>query len=365
VNRRIVMVAGATVLAGGGVGAWRWWLGSTTSPATPATTSNVSTAAVTRTDLTATEQLPGTLGYAGDWRIEHPGAAGVLTSAPAPGTVVQRGQALYEVDGSPVFLLYGERLVWRDFTPGMSRGEDVRQLRENLVALGFDSFSAETQFSSGTATAIRRWQRSLGRPQTGRIPLGTIVFAPEALRLVEANPGRIAGPVVRASSTRRVVTVALPTSRQGLRDGGSAGGAGNGQLQEGATVQMSLPGGERFTGTVEKIGKVAVSSSEGSGPAAPPTIAVTIGLTQGETLEALDQAPVQVTVATATRKGVLAVPITALRAAASSGYEVVIVDGAAKRQVPVRPGLLDERAGLIEVTGDGIAEGMRVEVPSR
>ena len=346
------MVAGATLLAGGGVGAWRWWLGSAARPAAPETVSAGSTAAVTRTDLTATEQLPGTLGYAGDWRIEHPGPSGVLTSAPTVGTEVQRGQALYEVDGKPVFLLYGERLVWRDFAPGMSRGEDVRQLRQNLVALGFDSSTVDSDFSSGAGAAIRRWQRSLGQPQTGRLPLGTIVFAPEALRLVEVNAGRVNGPVVRASSTRRVVTVALPTSRQG-------------QLQAGATVQMSLSGGGRFTGTVERIGRVAAASSEGSSQAGPPTVAVTITLAQGEPLEALDQAPVQVTVATATRKGALAVPVTALRAASSGGYEVVVVDGTTRRQAPVRPGLLDERAGLIEVSGDGVREGMRVEVPSR
>ena len=202
-NRRTLVVAGATVIAGGGVGAWRWWLGSTAAPETTVTASTASTAPVTRADLTATDQLPGTLGYAGDWRIEHPGPPGVLTAAPPIGPEVQRGQARYEVDGRPVHLLYGERLVWRDFAAGMPRGEDVRQLRQNLVALGFDSSKVDTNFSSGTGEAIRRWQRSLGLPQTGRLPLGTIVFAPEALRLVEVNLGRITGPVVRASSTRR------------------------------------------------------------------------------------------------------------------------------------------------------------------
>lgn len=343
-----MVVAGATLLAGSGVGAWRWWLGPAAAPTSPASAGTVATAAVTRADLTATEQLPGTLGYAGEWRIEHPGSPEVLTSAPALGSVVQRGQALYEVDGAPVFLLFGERLVWRGFVPGMSRGEDVRQLRQNLVVLGFDSSQVTSEFSSGTGNAIRRWQHSLGVAQTGRLPLGTVVFAPEALRLTEVNAGRIAGPVVRASSTRRVVTVALPTSRQG-------------QLREGASVQMSLSSGGRFTGTVEKVGRVAVSPPE----AGQPTVTVTIALAQGETVEALDQAPVQVTVATAARKGVLAVPVTALRAADSSGYEVVVVDGESRRLLAVRPGLLDERAGLIEVSGEGLREGTRVEVPSR
>jgi hypothetical protein len=78
---------------------------------------------------------------------------------------------------------------------------------------------------------------------------------------------------------------------------------------------------------------------------------------------ALDQAPVWVAVTTAARTGVLAVPVTALRAADAGGYEVVAVAPGTPRTVAVRPGLLDERAGLIEVTGAGLAEGMRVEVP--
>jgi peptidoglycan hydrolase-like protein with peptidoglycan-binding domain len=347
VNRRSTLVAGAAVLAAGGVtgvGGARWW-GRSGTPAPQAGTGR-GTVAVVRTDLVAREQIGGVLGYAGDWLVTHPGPPGVLTAAPAPAAVIQRGQQLYEVDGRPVHLLYGGRPVWRDLRPGMPRGEDVRQLEQNLAALGHLPSTVDTSFTATTEAAVRRWQRRLGVPQTGHLPLGTVVFAPEALRIVAVPvpPGGHVGggPVLRASSTRRVVTVALPTSRQGA-------------VRPGSAVDVALPGGPRVTGTVTEVGGVAVSNEDGG----PTTLAVTVRLERPAAAGTLDQAPVLVTITTASRPGVLAVPLTALRASAAGGYEVT-VDG---RAVPVQPGLLDERAGLIEVSGGGLAEGLRVEVP--
>ncbi|GAA0926516.1 hypothetical protein GCM10009558_106800 [Virgisporangium aurantiacum] len=45
------------------------------------------------------------------------------------------------------------------------------------------------------------------------------------------------------------------------------------------------------------------------------------------------------------------------------GYEVVVVDGATTRRVAVRVGIFDEQAGLVEVSGPGLAEGQQVRVP--
>jgi peptidoglycan hydrolase-like protein with peptidoglycan-binding domain len=354
VTRRTALVAGAAAVAGGGVGGWR--LLNRPAPAEPrGATGNVTVAAITRTSLSAREQIAGTMGYTGDWQVVHPGPPGVLTAVAAPAAVVSRGQRLYEVDGRPVLVLYGARPVWREFGTGMAPGEDVRQLEQNLAALGFTSARPDDRFTEATTAAVRRWQRRLGQPQTGRLPLGTVVFVPDVLRMVEAlTPvgARLdGGPVLRASSTRRAITVALPTSRQG-------------QVRAGGTVEVTLPGGQRVPGTVAEVGRVAVATSDV--PSAPPTIAVTITLARAAAVDGLDQAPVQVAITTAQRTGVLAVPVTALRAAATAGeYEVAAVDGDSRRAVRVRPGLLDERTGLIEIIGDGIAEGMRVEVPRR
>jgi hypothetical protein len=56
---------------------------------------------------------------------------------------------------------------------------------------------------------------------------------------------------------------------------------------------------------------------------------------------------------------VLLVPVAALLAKPGGGYQVRLASGAF---VPVQPGLFDETAGLVEVTG--VHLGDQVEVPA-
>jgi hypothetical protein len=58
---------------------------------------------------------------------------------------------------------------------------------------------------------------------------------------------------------------------------------------------------------------------------------------------------------------VLAVPVTALLALPGGGYAVeVAAAGGAHRLVRVIPGLFDDAAGLVQVSGSGLAAGQRV-----
>ncbi len=359
-TRRIVSMLVALVLlvlAAGLATGWR----SLRCPGAAATTqgpSAAATAVVVRADLAARSQFAGTLGFAADWPVVHPGGSGVLTWAPPPGAVISRGRRLYEVDGRAVWLLYGTRPVWRELRVGMPPGEDVRQLERNLVALGLTgltSLTVDSRFTSATATAVRRWQARNGLVPTGRLPVGTVVFEPRAVRVV-AVPSPVGariggGPVLRVSSTRRVVTVALPTARQG-------------SVRVGGAVVVTLPNGRRTAGRVAAVGRVArAEQSRLGGQPGDATVTVTVRLLRPEAAGELDQAPVQVAITTAARRGVLAVPVTALTAADGGGYEVVVVQGTARRRVAVTPGLFDEVGGLVEVAGDGLAEAMRVEVP--
>jgi peptidoglycan hydrolase-like protein with peptidoglycan-binding domain len=357
-TRRIVSTPAALVLLvlAVGVGAgWRWWTrpGAAAAPQPRA----AATAAVVRADLAARTQVAGTLGFAADWPVVHSGGSEVLTWAPPPGAVIPRGQRLYEVDGHAVWLLYGTRPAWRDLSVGMPPGEDVRQLERNLVALGFTGLTVDTRFTTATAAAVRRWQRRHGLVQTGRVPVGTVVFEPQAVRVVAVPTpvgGRVGGgPVLRVSSTRRVVTVALPTARQA-------------SVRVGGTVVVTLPDGRHTPGMVAAVGRVAQSGQpQLGGGLGDATVTVTVTLRRPRAAGGLDQAPVQVAITTAARRGVLAVPVTALTAADGGGYEVDVVQGAARRRVAVLPGLFDELSGLVEVTGGGLAAGMRVEVPQR
>jgi hypothetical protein len=78
-----------------------------------------------------------------------------------------------------------------------------------------------------------------------------------------------------------------------------------------------------------------------------------------------DQAPVQVGITTASVPDALVVPVTALLAQSTGGYAVEVVSaGARNRLVPVSLGLFDDAAGLVAVTGSGLAAGQDVVVAS-
>ncbi|WP_433202291.1 peptidoglycan-binding protein [Dactylosporangium sp. CS-047395] len=321
------------------------------------------TAPVARGDVTARVQVAGALGFDGAYTVVSRLPGGVVTAVAAPGTAVVRGADLFAVGGVPAVLLYGTTPAYRDFALGMSDGADVQQLEQNLVELGLDpqhAITVDGHFTDATATAIRRWQKARGRPvaeRTGQLPLGQIVFLPGALRVGEAlvQPGGSAGPgapVLSASSTARVVRVALTASRQAT-------------VHAGDPVQVSVPGlNAAVAGTVREIGTVATVGTESNGQAGPATVPMIVTVTLPPGAPVLDQAPVQVSITGAQRRGVLLVPVTALLAGAGGGYQVAVVDAAGRRLVTVQPGLFDENAGTVEVSGEGLAEGARVEVPA-
>jgi HlyD family secretion protein len=380
------------VLAAGGWAAVRGGLLERTaaSPATPEVPT--ATATVARTDVVQRQPVPGTLGYAGSFTVVPQASGGpagggpqalaqggILTRLPTPGTVLARGQTLYEVDGMAVPLWYGARPAWRAFQSGMADGQDVRQLEANLVALGFDpdrAITVDQHFTAATRAAIKRWQGdALGLPparRSGAIPLGGVVFLPGPIRVAGVTgtvgaPLQAGTPVLAATSTRAVVAVALDPAFQQL-------------VRRGNGVLVTLPDGSTTPGRVTAVGSVAAvpgtggqgqSQAQGQGGSgqdgnqqARPTIPVTIGLSDPRAARGLDQAPVQVAITTQAHRGVLAVPISALLARSGGGYAVTVVSGGAGRRVPVRTGLFDETSGMVEVSGPGLRRGTVVEVPA-
>jgi peptidoglycan hydrolase-like protein with peptidoglycan-binding domain len=368
----LLAAGGWAAVRGGGLGR------SATATAAPEIPTG--TAVVARTDVVARQQVPGTLGYDGSFTVvgHTTGAAaggqaqgGIVTRLPAPGAVIRRGRAVYELDGRPVPLWYGTRPAWRAFQAGMADGPDVRALEANLVALGFDPDRAVTvdgHFTAATRAAVRRWQGEvLGLPPAlrgGAIPLGGVVFLPGPIRIaaVAATVGATVQPgtpILTATSTRPVVSVSLPPSFQQL-------------VRRGARVQVILPDGTATPGTVATVSRAAVvpdpaAGQEGQGQGGGPqeaTIPLTVRLTKPGAAKGLDQAPVGVAITTEAHRGVLAVPITALLAEPGGGYAVEVVSGGARRRVPVQTDLFDETAGVVEVDGPGLAEGTTVTVPA-
>jgi peptidoglycan hydrolase-like protein with peptidoglycan-binding domain len=315
------------------------------------------TAPVTRGEVVERVTIDGTLGYAGTYPVPSQLPAGILTSVPGPGTVVSRGESLFAVAGTQAILLYGTTPAYRDFSAGMTDGADVRQLEENLAALGMRPGPVNAHLDAATVAAIRRWQAARGLPaaqRTGSLPLGQVVFLPGPVRVGQAaaTAGASVGPgaaVLSGTSTTRVVAADVTTDQQQL-------------VHVGDRVRVDLPRGGPVDGTVTDIGRVAVREANAApGTTDRPTVPVTVAVTLPEGVGDLDQAPVQIAITTARHPGVLLVPVTALLAKTGGGYQVRVVGGGL---VDVEPGLFDDATALVEVGGAGLAEGMSVEVPA-
>jgi hypothetical protein len=76
----------------------------------------------------------------------------------------------------------------------------------------------------------------------------------------------------------------------------------------------------------------------------------------------LDQAPVQVSITTASEAGVLAVPVGALLARPDGGYAVQVVRGTEVVTTPVVPGRFSDTSNLVAISGS-LHVGDHVVVP--
>ncbi len=351
------------VVVAGAVSAWR--AGVFSPAASPRAgqegAPSLATAAVTRQDLSATTPVAGTLGYAGLYAVRGQGG-GTLTWLPLAGQVIRQGQVLYKTgNGSPVVLLYGSVPDWRALEEGII-GQDVTQLnrdlvklgyagRADIVALGWDYYSWETAYG------VQLLEEHLGvSSPPGSLSLGQVVFEPAALRVATVAGslgGPASGPVLAATSDRHVVMIALNVSQQS-------------EVKTGDTVSITLPDGTTTPGVVTSVGTVATTAPGQQGQGPTTTIPVQVNLTEPEAAQSLGQAPVTVSITTGSSPGpVLAVPITALVAQASGGYEVEVVGpGNTRRWVPVQAGpVFDDTDGLVQVTG-ALTPGQRVVVPA-
>jgi hypothetical protein len=324
--------------------------------------SATSLATVQRRTLSTQTQFNGTLGFAGSYTVLGR-TNGTVTWLPAVGRVIRQGQVLYRVDEAPVVLLYGPTPAYRALAEGAIAadvtGGDVAQLNHDLVVLGYvDSADVDSpwdEFNWATKAGVKKLQDRLGVDQTGKLDLGDAVFLPTAARVItlQANLGGPAtGPVLQASSTARTVSVALDPDLQS-------------EVKAGDRVTITLPDGSTTPGRLTSVGKVATAPSNNSGgPESGPTVLLRIRPTDPAATGSLDQALVEVAITDQTVHNVLAVPVTALVALSGSGYAVEVVAGDGTHQlVRVRPGLFDDAAGMVQVSGPGLAAGHRVVVP--
>ncbi|WP_406280521.1 peptidoglycan-binding protein [Embleya sp. NBC_00896] len=352
-RRTAWITAGATtavVAVGGGALALRG--GDSAADAGKSGTPPAATAPITRTDLVKSKTVDGRLDYA-DRRVVKSAVEGTVTKAAEVGSVVKRGKRLYERDARPVLLLYGTTPMFRDIKVG-TLGPDVLQLERNLRDLGYGrNLVIDTKYDDATKAAVQSWQKALGVPEpSGEVGKGDVVFQPEAVRVVssEVSLADQVGPdkaVLTVASTTPVVRAQLDKGDDSL-------------AKSGTKVEITLPDGSTVTGAV--AGTVRAPATEGPGAAggAGDGIQVEIALTGTVPDPGANAGTASVRFVSESRTGVLTVPVEAVVALREGGYGLQIVQGTTGRTVRVQTGMTAD--GRIEVTGDGLTEGMPVGV---
>jgi peptidoglycan hydrolase-like protein with peptidoglycan-binding domain len=281
---------------------------------------------------------------------------------PTVGQVIARGQSVFALSGQPTVLLYGSVVPSRAFLAGMSPGEDVRALNANLGTLGYDSGLSGETFSAATQAAIRSFQSARGMSMTGELPLGSVVFERGPVRVTSVTPEVGAsvtpGPVLGITSTRPQVKIALSASEQS-------------SVKVGDQVSITLPNQQNTPGVISSVGTVAKTpaNKEGggggeNGEEGGPSIEVDVTPSEPRAIGHLDEAPVSVSITTASVANALAVPVDALLALAGGGYALEVVQAGVHHLEAVTLGLFDDAEGLVQVSGAGVRAGQRVVVPS-
>ncbi|MGV9775207.1 peptidoglycan-binding protein [Streptosporangium sp. NPDC003464] len=309
------------------------------------------TAPITDGDLVSSTSVDGTLGYNKESRVNS-GAAGTVTWISAAGAKIRRDDRLYAVDGKSVRLMYGTEPMYRSLRSGNS-GNDVRQLKRNLRALGYGSgLVADNKFTPGTADAVKRWQRAHGLEETGETGPDQIAFAPGAVRVQSADAAvgdrtALGQRLLTTTGSARVVRLQVKVAQAAL-------------VKVGKEVQVQLPDGTRTRGTVSSVGSTAKFGDDPNDKT--PRIAVVVTFGDPGKVKGFDKSPATVWLKGETRKNVLSVPVGALLALDDGSFGVQVVENGKAREVKVKLGMFAQ--GRVEISGDGLRGGMRVGVPS-
>mgnify|MGYP001407500645 CR=1 FL=1 len=285
---------------------------------------------------------------------------------------VSREQFVQGYYGS--ILMYGPFPAWREFRLGMTPGEDVRYLEENLTALGFNTnqkFQIDQVFDEKTEEAIRRMQESYGLIVNGTLEPGDIVFAPGKSMVEHISPEDAPGKHITSSEIVISITPMEKTDtsigRSGLTTSSLSLQRVETQLlvsdqdliQTGSEVQIELPDETVVTGMITKIGKVAVVPT--GNQAEDPFLEVSIAITDSKDIIKWTGAPVIVSVTKTFAKNVIAAPVSALLALLDGGYALEIKKQDTTILIPVETGIYSD--GWVEIDGPGLTDGLEIVIP--
>ncbi|WP_406861421.1 peptidoglycan-binding protein [Streptomyces sp. HUAS MG47] len=401
-HRRTLLISAAVlvVTAVAAVGALGLGGGGGEGPEAPPRAG--STVPVTKRTLTERTSVDGQLGYGPELPLPVK-ATGTVTWLPEQGTTAARGDQLLRVDDRPVILMYGTLPMYRPLgltaqdggrdrdeqrgegngktpdptgspapggagtggdtsgdtggpeAPREMRGMDVLQFETNLASLGYTGFTVDERFTTGTAAAVKRWQKSLRLPQTGTVGVGDVIYSSGAVRI--GRPGVRPGSAVGENALTYTGTARKVVVNASASDAAWA--------TRGAAVTVKLPDGTPVKGEVASVGRQATApeggggeGDTGQGQGAAATLPVTVTLKDQKAVGQLEGGPVTVEYVGREVKDVLSVPVSALVALAEGGHGLETEDG---RFVAVRTGLFAD--GNVQVSGPAVRAGMKVRIP--
>jgi peptidoglycan hydrolase-like protein with peptidoglycan-binding domain len=262
------------------------------------------------------------------------------------GATAGRGTVLYTANEEPVVAMIGDLPAWRTLERGVDDGADVRQLEENLAALGYgDDLDVDESFTAHTAAAVEVWETDLGRATPdGVVTLGEVVFLTEPGDVLghDASVGDTldsGSPVMTIGSEQRTVVADV--------DATSAGG-----WTPGSTVDLEWADGTTSQGTVVGTGRDVTDGEV--------ELTVAIGGDDAGADQRRSGAEATVSLVDARRDGVLAVPVAAIVDDAGSPAVRVAQPDGPDRIVPVQIGLVAD--GWIEITA-GLDGGEEIRLP--
>lgn len=114
---------------------------------------------------------------------------GIVTSVSSG--LLGQGAEAYSVANVAVRVARGAMPFYRDLETGC-KGPDVQQAQQLLADLGYNQ-PVTGEWAEITTANMRAWQRQLGEPETGRIPLGTLAAVPQLPASITVDDGIAVG----------------------------------------------------------------------------------------------------------------------------------------------------------------------------
>ena len=263
-----------------------------------------------------------------------------------PGTEVDNGDLLYEVNREPVVLLTGSVPSYRTLQRS-DTGDDVAVLQAALVRLGYDPdglVEIDGEFGALTEEMVEAWQQTIGADVDGAVELGEIVVRSGASRVASVAVGTgddvsSDTTILVLSSVDRVIELDVEADRVHL-------------LADGQGVDVRLPDRTLVAGRVMSIDSV-VDAGTGT---------VRVIVESNGIVAASDQAPVTVLVTSDLALDALVVETEAIMSTLTYGYVLeVIEDDGSTVTLPIEIGVTD--GTVVVVSGAGLEQGLRVRAP--